>query len=110
MSQRWRSSVMEAKSSGDSFPWTHFFHRPESMTSCLRMEVIWECIATLNEGQIKFKGNGTWDNQDGNWGGSLQNVVNGSNDNIDVPVIGKVQIKFFPRCDTKSYATITAVD
>ena len=73
-------------------------------------ERCWECIATLNEGQIKFKGNGTWDNQDGNWGGSLQNVVNGSNDNIDVPVIGKVQIKFFPRCDTKSYATITAVD
>lgn len=70
----------------------------------------WECITTLNEGQIKFKGNGTWDNLDGNWGGTLDNVVNGSNDNIDTPLTGKVTIKFYPRCDTKSYATITAAE
>ena len=71
-------------------------------------ERCWECDATLNEGQIKFKGNGTWDNLDGNWGGTLDNIVNGSNDNIDVPVTGAVHIKFYPLCDTKSYATITA--
>lgn len=70
-------------------------------------EHCWQCTTTLNEGQIKFKGNGTWDSQDGNWGGSLDNIINGSNDNINVPVTGKVMIKFFPRCDTKSYATIT---
>ena len=70
----------------------------------------WECTTTLNEGQIKFKGNGTWDNLDGNWGGTLDNVVNGSNDNIDTPLTGKVTIKFYPRCDTKSYATITAAE
>ena len=69
----------------------------------------WECDATFTEaGVIKFKGNGTWDNLDGNWGGTLDNVINGSNDNIDVPVTGAVHIKFYPLCDTKSYATITA--
>jgi len=72
-------------------------------------EHCWECTTTLNEGQIKFKGNGTWDTLDGNWGGTLDNIVNGSNDNIDVPVTGNVHIKFYPTCDTKSYATITAV-
>jgi hypothetical protein len=71
-------------------------------------ERCWECTTTLNEGQIKFKGNGTWDSIDGNWGGTLDNIINGSNDNIDVPVTGKVKIKFYPTCDTKSYATITA--
>ena len=70
-------------------------------------ERCWECKATLNDGQIKFKGNGTWDSIDGNWGGTLDNIINGSNDNIDVPVTGEVLIKFYPRCDTKSYATIT---
>lgn len=73
-------------------------------------ERCWECTTTLNEGQIKFKGNGTWDNLDGNWGGTLDNVINGSNDNIDAPVTGKVTIKFYPRCDTKSYATVTAAE
>ena len=71
-------------------------------------ERCWECTTTLNEGQIKFKGNGTWDSIDGNWGGTLDNIINGSNDNIDVPVTGKVKIKFYPTCDTKSYATVTA--
>ena len=73
-------------------------------------ERCWECTTTLNEGQIKFKGNGTWDNLDGNWGGTLDNIINGSNDNIDVPVTGNVVIKFYPLCDTKSYATITAAN
>ena len=68
----------------------------------------WECDCTLGEGVIKFKGNGTWDNEDGNWGGTLDNIVNGSNDNIPVSVTGSVHIEFYPLCDTKSYATVTA--
>ncbi len=70
-------------------------------------ELCWECTTTLTEGVIKFKGNGTWDNIDGNWGGTLDNVINGSNDNIPVTTTGTVKIKFYPLCDTKSYATIT---
>lgn len=73
-------------------------------------ERCWECTTTLNEGQIKFKGNGTWDNLDGNWGGTLDNIINGSNDNVDVPVTGNVTIKLFVSCDTKSYATVTAAN
>lgn len=70
----------------------------------------WEVDTTLGEGVIKFKGNGTWDNIDGNWGGTLDNIINGSNDNIPISVTGKVHIEFFPLCDTKSYATITAAE
>ncbi|MBR5728711.1 MAG: DUF5115 domain-containing protein [Prevotella sp.] len=73
-----------------------------------KAEHCWECNANFTEaGVIKFKGNGTWDNEDGNWGGSLDNIINGSNDNIPVSLTGKVHIKFFPLCDTKSYAIIT---
>lgn len=71
-------------------------------------EFCWECDATLNEGQIKFKGNGTWDSLDGNWGGTMDNIINGSNDNITINVTGNVHIKFYPTCDTKSYCTIEA--
>ena len=70
-------------------------------------ELCWKAELTLNEGVIKFKGNGTWDTLDGNWGGTMDNIINGSNDNIAVDVTGKVLIKFFPRCDTQSYCTIT---
>ena len=71
-------------------------------------EHCWECDATFTEaGVIKFKGNGTWDNIDGNWGGTMDNIINGSNDNIPVSVSGNVHIKFYPRCDTKSYCEIT---
>ena len=69
-------------------------------------ELCWKAELTLNEGVIKFKGNGTWETQDGNWGGTMDNIVNGSNDNIAVDVTGKVLIKFFPRCDSKSYCEI----
>ncbi|MBR1399978.1 MAG: DUF5115 domain-containing protein [Prevotella sp.] len=69
----------------------------------------WECDATFTEaGVIKFKGNGTWDNEDGNWGGSLDNIINGTNDNIPVSLTGDVHIEFYPICDNKSYATVTA--
>ena len=69
-------------------------------------ELCWKAELTLNEGVIKFKGNGTWDTFDGNWGGTMDDIINGSNDNIPVDVTGKVLIKFFPRCDTKSYCKI----
>jgi len=69
----------------------------------------WECDATFTEaGVIKFKGNGTWDTEDGNWGGTLDNIINGTNDNIPVSLTGDVHIEFYPLCDTKSYAVITA--
>ena len=69
----------------------------------------WECDATFTQaGVIKFKGNGTWDNIDGNWGGTMDNIINGSNDNIPVNLSGNVHIEFYPFCDTKSYCTITA--
>ena len=68
----------------------------------------WECDATFTEaGVIKFKGNGTWDSADGNWGGTMDNIINGSNDNIPVTLSGDVHIEFYPLCDTKSYCTIT---
>lgn len=70
----------------------------------------WECDTEFTEaGVIKFKGNGTWDNLDGNWGGTMDNIVNGSNDNIPVNLTGVVHIEFFPTCDTKSYCTITKI-
>lgn len=69
----------------------------------------WECDATFTEaGVIKFKGNGTWDSEDGNWGGTMDNIINGSNDNIPVTLSGNVHIEFYPLCDTRSYCTITA--
>ena len=69
----------------------------------------WECDATFTKADvIKFKGNGTWDSQDGNWGGTMDNIINGSNDNIPVTLTGDVHIEFYPLCDTKSYCTITA--
>jgi hypothetical protein len=72
-------------------------------------KLCWECDATFTEaGVIKFKGNGTWDSADGNWGGTMDNIINGSNDNIPVTLSGDVHIEFYPRCDTKSYCTITA--
>ena len=72
-------------------------------------KLCWECDATFTEaGVIKFKGNGTWDNEDGNWGGTMDNIINGSNDNIPVSLTGNVHIEFYPTCDTKSYCTITA--
>lgn len=71
-------------------------------------ELCWECDATLNGDVIKFKGNGTWDTFDGNWGGTMDNIINGSNDNIPVNISGDVHIKFYPMCDTRSYCTIVA--
>ena len=71
-------------------------------------KLCWECDANFTEaGVIKFKGNGTWDTADGNWGGTADNIINGSNDNIPVTVSGDVHIEFYPLCETKAYCTIT---
>ena len=71
-------------------------------------KLCWECDATFTEaGVIKFKGNGTWDTADGNWGGTMDNIINGSNDNIPVSVSGDVHIEFYPLCDTKAHCVIT---
>lgn len=71
-------------------------------------KLCWECDATFTEaGVIKFKGNGTWDTEDGNWGGTADNIINGSNDNIPVSVSGDVHIEFYPLCETKAYCTVT---
>lgn len=70
----------------------------------------WECDATFLDADdkcIKFKGNGTWDNIDGNWGGTTDEIINGSNTNIAVTLTGEVHIEFYPICDTKSYCVIT---
>ncbi len=72
-----------------------------------QQERCWEVTTTLKPGGMKFRGNNNWDNADGNWGGSLDNIINGSNDNIPITVEGKYLIKFYPTCDTKSYATLT---
>ena len=72
-------------------------------------EGCWEAIVTLT-GQFKFRGNGTWGNADGNFGGSLDNIWNGSNDNLvpDDDLTGvPVHVKFFAICNTMSYAEIT---
>ena len=71
-------------------------------------KLCWECDATFTEaGVIKFKGNGTWDTEDGNWGGTADNIINGSNDNIPVSVSGDVHIEFYPLCETKAHCIIT---
>lgn len=70
-------------------------------------ELCWQLETTLKPGNLKFRGNNNWGNDDGNWGGTMDNIINGSNDNIQVDVTGKVLIKFYPLCDTRSYCTIT---
>ena len=73
-------------------------------------ERCWELTTTLKPGGMKFRGNKNWDDIDSNWGGTLDNVINGTNDNLPITVEGKYLIKFYPRCNTKSYATITAAE
>lgn len=66
----------------------------------------WEATVTLAADELKFRANDTWDI---NWGGELNNLTqNGAN--LKVEKAGKYFIQFFPLCETKSYATITAVD
>jgi hypothetical protein len=66
----------------------------------------WEATVTLAADELKFRANDAWDI---NWGGELNNLTqNGAN--LKVEKAGKYFIQFFPLCETKSYATITAVD
>lgn len=71
-------------------------------------EGCWEADVTFT-GQFKFRGNGNWGNEDGNFGGSLDNIINGSNDNLLPSITGQpVHVKLFLFCNTKSYVEITA--
>ncbi|MBQ8048010.1 MAG: DUF5115 domain-containing protein [Prevotella sp.] len=70
-------------------------------------ELCWEVTLDLKEGSMKFRANGTWSNDDGNWGGASYNDIrNGSNDNLPVTKAGRAHIKFYPLCDTRSYCTV----
>lgn len=67
----------------------------------------WEADVTLT-GAFKFRGNGNWSNDDGNFGGTVDNIVNGSNDNVTPNVTGPVHVELYLSCTDNSYATITA--
>lgn len=66
----------------------------------------WEADVELT-GDFKFRGNGSWSSDDGNFGGTLDNIVNGSNDNITPTITGPVHVELYLSCTGKSYATIT---
>ncbi len=60
------------------------------------------------QGTVKFRGNGTWDNFDGNWGGTLADLINGSNDNCEPTVRGEnVKVCFYAKGNC--YATMEEV-
>jgi hypothetical protein len=60
------------------------------------------------QGTVKFRGNGTWDNFDGNWGGTLADLINGSNDNCEPTVRGEnVKVRFYAKGNC--YATMEEV-
>ena len=67
----------------------------------------WEATVTLAADEFKFRANDGWDI---NWGGdNLTNLVqNGKN--LKIEKAGKYFVQFFPLCETKSYATITAAE
>lgn len=68
----------------------------------------WEADVTLT-GDFKFRGNGNWGDADGNFGGTLDNIVNGSNQNITPTITGNVHVELYLKCNGNSYATITPV-
>lgn len=67
----------------------------------------WEADVTLT-GEFKFRGNGSWDNADGNFGGSVDDIINGSNQNVYPPVTGPAHIELYLSCNGHSYAMITS--
>lgn len=67
----------------------------------------WEADVTLT-GAFKFRGNGNWDNADGNFGGTVGHIQNGSNDNVEPPVTGDVHVELYLSNNAQSYCTITA--
>ena len=54
--------------------------------------------------EFKFRANDAWDI---NWGGTLDNLTQ-DGPNLKIEKAGKYFIQFFPLCETKSYAIITA--
>ena len=54
--------------------------------------------------EFKFRANDAWDI---NWGGTLDNLTQ-DGPNLKIETAGKYFIQFFPLCETKSYAIITA--
>ncbi len=63
---------------------------------------------TLIDGSIKFRGNDNWGNEDLNMGGTLDNLVNGTNDNISVSA-GVYKIILHLSCPTKCYAEMIRI-
>lgn len=75
-------------------------------------ECCWEVTCELKQnGNIKFRGNDSWNDEDGNWGGSLASPINGSNENISfAEKTGNYLIKFYPSYDRNNKATVTAIE
>ncbi|MDO4159422.1 MAG: SusF/SusE family outer membrane protein [Prevotellaceae bacterium] len=63
----------------------------------------WEITTTVTDGTFKFRANDDWDI---NWGGTIDNLTSGG-DNINITA-GTYTIKFYPNCEGKAYAEITA--
>ena len=74
-------------------------------------ENCWEGDVIFNSGgeSFKLRGNGTWNKEDGNWGGTLENVLNGSDNDLITPYTGKCHLKFYVSCNTKSYLVMSPV-
>ena len=71
-------------------------------------EGCWEADVTFT-GVFKFRGNGNWSNDDGNFGGTLDNIINGSNDNLEPSITGTpVHVKLFLSYNGKSYCEMKA--
>ena len=56
--------------------------------------------------EFKFRANDGWDI---NWGGTLDNLTQ-DGPNLKIETAGKYFIQFFPICETKSFAVITATE
>lgn len=70
-------------------------------------EQCWEADVNLTGSQIKFRGNGNWSDDDGNWGGEVNNILNGSSENVHPGITGDVHVKLYVSCNTKSRVVIT---
>ena len=64
----------------------------------------WEGTIELAADEFKFRANDGWDI---NWGESLDNLKQ-DGPNLKIETAGKYFIQFFPLCENKSYAIITA--
>jgi hypothetical protein len=66
----------------------------------------WEGTVELAADEFKFRANDGWDI---NWGGTFDNLTQ-DGPNLKIETAGKYFIQFFPLCETRSYAVITAVE